>query len=270
MSAALTKEAKFIWRRAFRSANRTVVRADLLEAFDISKAGASQLLSATATASEGKLTRVGYKVIAPGWAKPPSFAGETDLIEAIESGLHDFRHTGLRTEDLPINRVKWTESMPVEPGALWLIVQALVRQESVWMQYVSMRQGDTGVWRRIVPLALEKSGDQMRLTAQDIEKPDHPVRTFVLTRILKAEEDNKPIPRGFVRANARVSDAILDVKFNSRFTPQQISVLSAEIRVVNNRVKVPCESVHEFKRLFSSVEIAADIVYPTFLFNDQQ
>ncbi len=62
-----------------------------------------------------------------------------------------------------------------------------------------MRENEGPSERVIAPLGLERMNDQWRVIAQDTGKQGHPIRTFVISRILEAEKEVlKRHPPGFV------------------------------------------------------------------------
>lgn len=257
-------EKRFIWRRAFRSAQRCVVRADLMNAFDMSGNKASALLTNVANESDGSMVREGNKVIAKGWASPPFFAGEVDLMDHISRGLTDIEFTGLKPDELPINRVVWSQNLPSSPGALQKIVSCICTKKPIWILYVGMDKGNAGNWRRVMPLSLDCLGEQWRVSAQDLklEKEHYPVRTFVLTRILDAKDDLEKLPSKFIRASGFDVNRKIPVEFNPLLTKEQMSVLKHEFLIKTGRVDLPERSVYEFFIKYAGNEVSSNSVWP--------
>lgn len=255
-------ESYFIWRRAFRSPSRTVVRADLVDAFDMKKTRASSLLTEEARASGGRLLREGNKVRAPEWATAPEYAGEADLMAKLEAGLSAFAFTGLRQDELPLNIVSWRENLPPKPGVFSEIVRAIGKQRAICVQYVSMRQGDNGKWRRVLPLSLDRMGEQWRVCVQDLEKEEYPLRSLVLARITNVSENEMRMPKGFQRANAFDTDHSYEAKLDLKLTEEQKKALTNELRIRNGKIKLPSRSEHEFGIAFCAGAPSETAVWP--------
>lgn len=241
-------ERHFIWRRAFRSADRCVVRADLIEAFGMSGNKASALLTQESSGSDGSLVRNGNKVTAAGWANPPAQAGEVDLMNHIGKGLTDFCFTGLKSHELPINITQWSTSLPPNAGSLLLIVESITRRSSLLMRYVGMEPGNTGKWRRISPVSLDLLGGQWRVSAQDLDNAEgkFPLRSFVLARIIETKADKQPSPKGFIQANGFDSQQRVNIEFHAQLTQAQQQVLTHEYGITNESLTIPSRTVHEF------------------------
>lgn len=246
--------SKFVWRRAFRSASRSVTRSDLVEAFGMSNSAASALLSGEARISNGLLVREGKRVTAPGWAEPPTCAGEKDLMDHLHRGLTELCFTGLFEDELPVNQVRWDTQMPEQPGAFAAVTQAIVCQSAIYLSYVTMEMGDTGQWRRVAPLSLDCVGGQWRLVAQDLEDQasDFPVKSFVLAQILDVKPDTQKWPRGFIRASGLDSVQRHAVEFDGRLTREQRKVMSHKLSVREGLIELPRRSVPEFQAQHTS------------------
>lgn len=255
-------EYEFVCRRAFRSPDGLARRADLVEAFGMSTSKATQLLASEVQANGTLLVRDGYLVRRRMGAVAPPYASMRDLMAKLDAGLTDYGYTGLRAEELPVNTWQWCENMPQSEQAMELVVDACVKRRSVLIQYVGMRRGEQGTWRRIAPLCLERMGDQWRLTAQDLEKADAPVRTFVLARILDARHDTASLQRKFVRASPDDSQRREPVEFNLRLSEVQREVLRRELKVKDGHVTLPNRCWHEFMIRFADGARSDDIAWP--------
>lgn len=259
-------ERHFVWRRAFRSADRCVKNSDLTEAFGMSTSKASTLMTSEAEGSGGGLRRVGYRVESLTTAKPPRFASMGNLLEMLDKGFSEFAYTGLRADELPVNYWGWCDNRPASEEVLAMVVSACVAQKSICIEYVSMKRGDTGKWRRIAPLCLERMGDQWRLTAHDLDKEGCPLRTFVLARIIDATADSKPIPRTFIRANPSDSLRRIPVELDTRYTDAQRAVLNRELQIQQGVVSIPHRCAHEFGIRFAGTAQSVEAVWPPLKF----
>lgn len=253
----------FVWRRAFRSSERSVVRADVIEAFGMSPTSASNLLTSVAENSNGLLKRNGNKVISESWARPPAWADENDLMDALDRNKNDFSQTGLRSNELPVNYSAWSLSLPAEPGALTTVVQAITRKHSVYVEYVGLKMGDKAKFRRVYPLGLERMGDQWRLVAHDLEHGDFALRTFVLSRITKASVDSNKLPRTFIPGNAVDSQKLIDIEWNLLLNEDQKKALRNEFGVNSQGVvKLNGRDVHEFLVRFGARKVSENVAWP--------
>jgi hypothetical protein len=255
-------EHEFVCRRVFRGPEGLVRRSDLIEAFGVSSSKATRIVAAEVEAHGLLLVRDGYLVRRRLGAQPPAFASMRDLMDKLDAGLSDFKHTGLRPEELPVNSWQWCENMPQSEEAMELVVQACVQQRGVLINYVGMRRGETGTWRRIAPLCLERMGDQWRVTAQDLEKPGSPLRTYVLARIIDAKPDIAPMPRKFIRASPDDSQSLQNVEFSLKLSGVQRKVLERELKIQNGQVTLPRRCVHEFMIRFADGARSDDIAWP--------
>jgi hypothetical protein len=151
----------------------------------------------------------------------------------VDAGLIDFCHTGLRTDELPISVWQWRENTPQKEEVLDLVIEACVKRRTVLIQYTGMRRGESGQWRRIAPLGLERMGDQWRLTGQDVDK-----------------------------AGAQDSLRREPVELNLRLTDAQKQVIGRELKVIDGHVEMPHRCWYEFKLQFAGGERSTDIVWP--------
>lgn len=255
-------EHDFVCRRVFRGPEGLLRRADLVEAFGMSTSKATQLIASEVEANGTLLVRDGYLVRRRLMAEAPSYASMRDLMVKLDAGLTGFCYTGLRPEELPVNMWQWCEIQPQGERAMELVIDACVKRRPVLIQYVGMRRGERGTWRRIAPLCLERMGDQWRLAAQDLEKAGAPVRTFVLARILDAQQDIAPLPRKFVRASPDDSITLQNVEFNVRLSDVQRQVLERELKIKDGQITLPRRCVHEFMIRFADGERSDDIAWP--------
>lgn len=263
MSYESDEKLFFVWRRAFRSPGRLVVRAEVIEAFGISKTAASTLLNAAVGSSGGLLQRDGNKVIAPAWAKPAHWADEADLMDALDHGRISFAQTGLRYAELPVNFSTWSSSLPTGPGALTTIVQACTHKRPTFIRYVGMKSGDTARFRRVFPIALERMGDQWRLVANDLEVEKFPLRIFVLSRITDATPDVGKLPRAFIPSSPVDFKQAVLIDWDLRLNQDQKQALRSELGIDSKGVAhLNSRDVHEFLVRFGGRTVGTDIVWP--------
>lgn len=254
---------KFIVRRAFRSADQTVVRADVVAAFGCSPTAASVLLTQSVGIHGDLLQRDGNKVVALPYAKAPHWADENDLMEALDNGRTGFADTGLRHAELPINISRWSSSLPSAPGAMTTIVEALTRKRSVYIRYVGMKRGDTARFRRVYPVVLERMGDQWRLAAHDLDSDTFALKVFVLSRITGAVADTAKLPRGFIAANPVDVEVAHAVTWDLRLNEDQKEALRNELGIDSKGIAtLNSRDVHEFQIRFGGKTVSDDVIWP--------
>lgn len=261
----------FIWRRAFRSPDRLVVRSEVVEAFKISTTAASTLLTSVVESSNSLLQRAGNKVIAPTWSTPPRWADENDLMYSLDHGQTSFAETGLRFSELPVSFSSWSSNLPSTPGAMTIIVDALVRKRTAYIQYVGLKVGDIARFRCIYPIALERSGDQWRLVAHDMEISDFPIRTFVISRITGASANLEKLPRGFIPSNPVDYKQNVAINWDLRLNDDQKQALRNELGINSQDVlNINSRDVHEFLIRFGGRAVGSDIAWPPFRKNHNE
>lgn len=268
MSKSRDKAVKlFVLKRAVRFGN--VTRTDVIEAFDddFRATTASNLMSEAARQWPDTLERRTHEICLRSGANIPAEAAEDDLMKSLDYGQTEFRTLGLRVPDeLDVIFVKWTRSLPQSAGVFSLIVASLVKYQPIELRYVGLRLGEAARWRRILPVTLEKMGDQWRLVGQDLddENHDYPIRVFVLARILDARVTEPKLPKDIIRQN--YSDAVerLRVKLNPAFTEDQQAAIQHELMVYENQITVAKRSVFELLRRFSEVPVSEHAVWPLF------
>ena len=251
---------EFVIKRAFRHGVAT--RSDLVKVLGVSTATATRHISAVeilfASAIERKRGGVRPRLL----AVPPAFASEEALLHDLDGDRNDPLRTGMFEDELPVVYVSWTNSMPPKAGVLARIVSAIQASKMLKIVYIGLRLGEEPTQRRILPLALERMNDQWRVVAQDIDKPEAPIRVFVLPRILDAEPDVGRAPRQFVHQGHTDSAVSLPVSLNPRFTKAQQQAIARELKVESGKVVIAQRSQHEFGRRFAENPASTDAVWP--------
>jgi hypothetical protein len=259
----------FVLRRAFRLGR--VLRGDVQDAypeFSYSKAGLA--LNAALDAYPEHLERDGRSVVPMTRAETPAVASEADLLETLGNGLFAMRHTGFRPEELPARQIRWSCSMPRKAGVLSAITQTMARRGGLEIRYVGLRVGETGRWRRIVPLSLEQMGAQWRVLAQCLESEGYPIKIFVLSRILDAIPMRARPPEDFTRETDTDTLATFAVTFDERLTADQREVLAAELCLKEGCVQLARRSRWEFERQYGHAPPHQHIVWPPVVRLDEQ
>lgn len=261
-SLLLDRAVEFVLKRAFRAG--AVTRANLLDAFDVSSATATRLMSEALARHPRLLERQGQRILPRPLAEAPPCATEAALLATLDEGGNDFlARVGLYAYELPVVYVTWANSLPRKPGILTALIEAVRNEGFLRIVYLPMRKNAEPAWRTIAPLGLERMNDQWRVVAQDMEKEGFPIRVFVLTRILDAQREvYKRLPKGFVRQHVADAEASLPVELNAGLTPLQKEVVSAELGIRDGKVRVARRGIFEFQRRFSRRAPTPDAVWP--------
>ncbi len=261
---------EFVIKRAFRTGS--VMRTDLMRVFEMKPQTATNTL-ARILSSQGKLIERRGKAIFPKpGAKVPAFAGEKALLMELDAGENDPQRTGIFPEELPVHYISWTNSAPPSPGILFTIIGAIRQDALLRIVYIGMKKGEVPKERRIIPLALDRINDQWRLVAQDIQttfsketrrkKNEAPLRTFVLSRILKAEWDRGRMPKGIPRLGHWDDIEELRVTVNTSCNEHQKEAVEREIGIERGVVRVPSRARFEFERRFMNTPPSPGALWP--------
>lgn len=257
-------EEDFVLRRAFRSPDTSIVRADLLDAFEMSPTKASNLLSRMVEKHPLLLRRSGKKVHAS-THKPPTVAGEDDLAEQLQKGLTEFAFTGLRPDEFQLHRVALKNTLPLQPDVLWRIMRSCMSQRSVQVKVIGVERGDAGKWHRFVPLCLEQAAGEWDLVAHDLDAAGYPMTLTPLSRITDVQIERTRLPRDFVRGNSTSSMKALSVQFDNRLTNGQVEMLRHEFRVMpGERIELPLRRLEQFKDRIARTQAGPSEIWPPF------
>jgi len=255
----------FVLKRAVRFGK--VVRSDVIRAFDgdFRATKASALMSEAAARWPETLERGSHEIVLRPNAKIPREASEEDLMKSLDYGQTEFRHIGLRVPDeLGVLVVKWTRALPRQPGAFSVIVTGLIRYQPIELLYVGLRKNEQARWRRVLPITLEKMGDQWRLIAQDLddEAAAYPVKTFVLPRIFDARAADPILPDRIIRQDYSDKRARIPVRLNPSLTLDQQTAVRHELMIQNHQISIAERSKFEMLRRFSGLPARNDAVWP--------
>jgi predicted DNA-binding transcriptional regulator YafY len=255
----------FVLKRAVRFGK--VFRRDLIEAFDgdFGETKASALMSEAAGRWPETLERRSHEIVPRPNPKIPAKASEEDLMKALDYGQTEFRQIGLRVPDeLNVLVVKWTRSLPRQPGAFSVIVSSLIHEQPIELLYVGLRRNEQAHWRRVAPLTLEKMGDQWRLIAQDWDDSAaaYPVKVFVLSRILDARLADCRLPPNIIRQGDNDQRVRIPVRLHPDLTPDQQAAICHELMVQDQQISIALRSQFELLRRFSDIPPRANAVWP--------
>lgn len=262
----------FVLKRAVRCGK--VLRSDLIEAFDgdFGETKASALMSEAAGRWPETLERRSHEIVPCANPKIPAKASEEDLMKALDYGQTDYWQIGLKVPDeLNVLVVKWTRSLPRQPGAFSVIVSGLIRYQPIELLYVGLRRNEQARWRRVAPLTLEKMGDQWRLIAQDWDDAEkgYPIKVFVLPRILGARPADSTLPPNIIRQGDNDHTVRIPVRLHPDLTPDQQAAICHELMVQDQQITIAQRSQFELLRRFSDIPPRADAVWPLIYREDE-
>lgn len=219
----------------------------------------------------------------------PPCASEEDFAEALWSSRDPnlfFCLTGLKTDELKINRYDWLNPLPSTPDTLIEILKALQNQPTLMEGiYTSLSENDTGRAWKFIPLSLQIVGEQISLyvyrlgtlSREEYARTDKKrkwekaegERTLVLNRL---QHCKKAIPgikpkelRGLI-ARLPLSREIIKghpVKVNPRFTPEQEIMIRDELNIRNGHVHLPHSMLFQFLRIYA--DQPANGIWPALL-----
>ena len=264
-------EELFVWRRAFRAGG--VRRGDIVSAFNCAETKATNTIKMVIDTSAGLLVKEGrYAVPAP-WAldTPPEWADENDLLWHLEHRLHDpvfsdgaSQHTGLKPDELPVLMDPWFEPTCGAPGALWSISRAIREGKALWIEYTGMRKHEAKMWRRILPLSLQRIAETWRVYSHDLENDEFPLRSFKLARISDYRRADNDKTKQFAIANPIPADATYQVTWNPDLGNDQKKVLSTEFGVnEDSEIIISSTGFFEYALLFKGAS-TGEAAWPPF------
>lgn len=250
----------FVVRRAFRVG--AVRRPDLVDAFGMPEASASRVMQAALQHYPQLLTKQGHVVQPAIGAIPPAFAGESDLMETLDRVGNDYSRTGIAEKELSVTHVKWASSLPAKPGLMLPLTRAAIEGRPVRLKYVGLKHGESARWRFVLPLGLERMGDQWRLVATDLEAPGYPTKVFVLARVLDLLDQHEKRPRGVLWGVAGDKTVSVQVTLNPRLTADQKHAVAHEMGLADGVAHIPQRSIFEYRHRFASSEPRSGVVWP--------
>lgn len=152
-----------------------------------------------------------------------------------------------------------------------LIMQAGIAGEPVYITYVNQQRKSLPRRRLVLPLAIEHTGFLWTLHAQDMERPDYPLRVFLLGRISSVEtvERGWRKPHDFVWKNPNYYLKATEkrkVTLSTDMTPEQRKAVKTTFGIDDESVlHIQSHSVFNFERLYVNNQIDSNIVWPIFI-----
>lgn len=242
-------------------------RQDMARHFEASQATYTRWIAialdrASCLDREGRGAGTRLKLVRP--ESVPAWAGHEALLTEMENG-NEATRTGIEDDELPVFIPRWTRNAPVDPRALGKIILTIHQERGLHLRYVSLNRGEEGQWRCVYPIGLERMGDQWRLVALDLEKDGHPLRIFVLARILGADDKPCPLPKGFSKPGIHDADITIRALLNPALTPDQAIALSNELRIQEGMITLNRRTLFEFCRRFGAQGLSDKAVWPPLL-----
>lgn len=196
----------------------------------------------------------------------PDEAKASHILALIAQGATP-RETGVFPDDgAPILMPKPKRAQTLHDGATQLVLEAALHEKPVRILYVGLRRGESARWRRIWPRAMEFTGLQWRLHAQDMEASGEgfPIKVFMLSRIMDAQRlSEKDAPQGFTPKTLTRQDRALRVSLSEDLTADQAQAIRNGFDIRDGLMTWPDYALHEFKREFTREPPNPDIVWPT-------
>lgn len=257
------KRLQFVLKRAFRFGS--VRRRDIMEAFQDSiksESLGSDILNSALEKYDEYLIREGNKLIPRRFDKIPDFIDDEELLHQIELGSR-FQDTGLRSDELPINKVNCTNSLPLQKHSLTLICQSISKGRVIDIYYVSLKEKDRGSTRAVFPLGLEKKSDQWRLVAHDLSNKNYTIKTFLLSRITSVDKSDKKRPKRLGVISGTEAPTKFKCQLNRNFTKEQREVVKNQLKITNkNTVMLAKRYLYEFKIDYLNTPSSNSITWP--------
>ena len=176
------------------------------------------------------------------------------------------QETGLfPDEGAPVLKPAPATAGAMSESATQAVLDAAVREVPLEILYVGLRRGESARWRTVWPRALEFTGMFWRIHAQDLEdaQAHHPIKTFVLARVLDARpatdwrEPAGFVPRALVRDRRR-----LRVHLSDALTADQATAVRNQLDIQDGVITWPDHALHTFRREFTALAVPADVVWP--------
>lgn len=238
----------FIIRRAFWTGRAQ--RGDVVRAFDVSPNLASMAIGEAATSWRSHVRRVGRMGISPLPGVPtPDIASASTMLQLFERHASQ-RETGIFPEELTV----FCGTSPIYRGdenTTESLLRACLNHTPVEILYVGLRKAETARWRLIVPVALDFTGAQWRLSAADADKECSQVKTFALARILGVRAATRSAKDTGIATGAHGELTTYKVTLSSELTPDQVRAVRQEYEINSGgRMRLRKNIEFEFKRDF--------------------
>lgn len=263
--SGLSEASIYLVKRACRLG--TARRLDMAQHFEASQATYTRWIAAALDAApclDREGGGAGGRLILAKESRIPEWAGFESLLEEIENGSNP-AVTGIEAHELPVFIPRWTRNTPVDPRALGKIIHAIHEEQGISICYVNLSREEEGRWRCVYPIGLERMGDQWRLVALDLDKTIHPLRTFVLARILGVSDKPCPLPKGFSKPGIYDASVTIRARLNPDLTPDQAIAIANELRIQDGKISLDRRTLFEFFRRFGAQPVSSKAAWPPLL-----
>ncbi|UBU63719.1 hypothetical protein LDB30_06905 [Acidithiobacillus ferrooxidans] len=154
----------------------------------------------------------------------------------------------------------------INPNAMDVLFSSTIHQNPIRILYVGLRRGENARWRNVWPRAMEFSGLQWRLRAQDMdaEKQHYPIKAFSVPRIFDAQplDTQRSTPKDFRPRNLVKTQRAMRVHLSESLTQDQVRAIENEWGIRDGIILLPDYSWFEFRKQFASEPVNSDIVWP--------
>lgn len=196
-------------------------------------------------------------------AQLPPQADASTVLELIASGAPP-TVTGLFPTDgagLLMPRIKPCRALT--PQATQVALTCCARETPMRILYVGMRKGESARWRMVWPRALEFTGSQWRIHAQDVDD-DGKIKVYVLSRIFEAIAIRESeVPSTFGPKKLVATTRHLRVSLNQGLTDDQAAAVRNALDISPGGVMSwPDHSLYEFKRDHTDTPAPNGITWP--------
>lgn len=262
----------FVLRRAWLFGLCT--RTDINRAMDLGKGETNTRVARNAmllavSGYPGYLKHINRTGVFPATERqaPPNVSAET-ILDLLARNAPPIV-TGVFPEELMTMVQAPLPSRASRPNVTQLILRSGVKGEPLRILYAGLRSGETARWRRILIRAFEHTGLYWRVKAQDMDAPGYPIKSYVLGRILDAEQlDSRDVFKekpDFVKRSIIKKTSMLKVFFADALTPDQKQGIANQFGIeADGTLKWPEYAVHDFCRENGPKQDSSTIVWPLF------
>lgn len=267
-SSKYNEIALFVLRRAWlfgKCARADINRALNLEKVETKNTHAAKIAVERALEVYAEyLSYIPNKGVFPNLSRPtPAEANAEVILDLVAKG-EPAAVTGVLDGDLPLLVPTILPSRTMTAKVTQMVLLSALRRQPLRVLYVGLRHKETARWRQLWICALEHTGLYWRVHAQDLEASDHPVKVYVLGRILDAEPLDKA-PKDFREKTIIKNSTRMRIHFTDALTPDQVQALSNMLNVNSDGTLYwPSHATHDFQREYGPARENPSIVWPIF------
>lgn len=262
----INTESNFVLRRAFLIGK--CKRSDIDKAFGTgrSPARASQILKhAVSPSVYGQfIYQAGKRGVFPrSNVKTPTNASAETILDLIANRAGP-TITGLFEDEASFLLPPTNVPKAINSFATQKLLEILIKKEPISILYVGLRREENAKWRDIYPRAMEFTGTQWRIHAQDIND-NGKLKAYVLSRI----SDTRPLGKRHIQDGFHALEMVKEkqkmrIHLADAFTADQTAAIINEFGISGNVMYWPHSSAYEFKKQYSKEPPNEAIVWPVF------